>query len=126
MGQRQPPVDVRRLAAVDMHALEGTELRRRIIIAEFVLGAIGGIGIGTFLLFSSAGTLGTVLGIWSFGVGVNYVPLAIHALSLRSPARLRAELRDVDLRSELRYYTRVQFWVFVPLVFLWFAARKPS
>jgi hypothetical protein len=126
MRSHHPLVDVRRLAAVDMHALSGTDRRRRIIIAEFVLGAIGGIGIGLFLLLSGAGTFGTVLGLWAVGVGINYVPLALHAISLRSPRRLRAELRGVDLRSELRYYTRAQFWVFVPLTFVWFALKKPA
>ncbi len=53
------------------------------------------------------------------------MPLAIHALSLRSRAGLRRELRGVDLRAELRYYTRAQIWVFVPLSFVWFALRTP-
>jgi hypothetical protein len=39
-----PDVDVRRLAAVDMHGARGSLLRRRVILAEFVLGAIGGAG----------------------------------------------------------------------------------
>lgn len=114
------PVDVRRLAAVDMHALKGTELRRRVIIAEFVLAAIGGLAIGLYLLLGVGGTLGTIVGLYTLGVAVNYVPLAVHALSLRRPSRLREELRGVDLRGELRYYTLAQFWVFVPLVFVWF------
>ena len=120
-----PAVDVRRLAAVDMHALRGTDTRRRAILAEVVLGTIAGIGIGTFLLFSAAGALGLVLGAWALGIGINYVPLAVHALSLRSRTRLRRELRGVDLPAELRYYTRAQFWVFVPLSFVWFALRTP-
>ncbi len=114
------PVDVRRLAAVDMHALKGTETRRRVIIAEFVLAALGGLAIGLYLLLAVGGTVGTVVGLYTLGVAANYVPLAVHALSLRRPARLREELRGVDLRGELRYYTLAQFWVFVPLVFVWF------
>jgi len=114
------PVDVRRLAAVDMHALKGSDLRRRVIIAEFVLAAVGGLAIGLFLLFGVGGAVATIVGFYTLGVAANYVPLAIHALSLRRPARLREELRGVDLRDELRYYTLAQFWVFVPLVFVWF------
>jgi hypothetical protein len=114
------PVDVRRLAAVDMHALKGTDLRRRVIIAEFVLAAVGGLAIGAYMLLWVGGTVGTILGLYAVGVAANYVPLAIHALSLRRPARLREELRGVDLRGELRHYTLAQFWVFVPLLFVWF------
>ena len=106
-----------------MHALRGTDTRRRVILAEFVLGAIVGIGIGIFLLFSAADALDSAVGAWALGIGVNYVPLAVHALSLRSRARLRRELRGVDLPAELRYYTRAQFWVFVPLSFVWFALQ---
>ena len=75
MNLHPPAVDVRRLAAIDMHALRGTDTRRRVILAEFVLGAIAGIGIGIFLLLSAAGALGSVLGAWALGIGVNYVPL---------------------------------------------------
>jgi hypothetical protein len=39
---------------------------------------------------------------------------------LRRPARLREELRGVDLKGELRHYTLAQFWVFVPFLFVWF------
>lgn len=104
-----------------MHALKGTELRRRVIIAEFVLAAVGGIAIGLYMLIGVGGAVGTVLGLYAIGVAANYVPLAWHALSLRQPARLREELRGVDLQDELRYYTLAQFWVFVPLLFVWFA-----
>ncbi len=125
MNDHPPAVDVRRLAAVDMHALRGTDTRRRVILAEFVLGAIAGISIGSFLLLSAGGALALVLGAWAFGIGVNYVPLAVHALTLRSRARLRHELRGVDLPAELRHYTRAQLWVFVPLSLVWFALRTP-
>ncbi len=125
MNVHPPAVDVRRLAAVDMHALRGTDIRRRVILAEFVLGTIAGIGIGIFLLLSAAGAIGSALGAWALGIGVNYVPLAVHALSLRSRARLRRELCGVDLPAELRYYTRAQLWVFVPLSFVWLALRTP-
>ncbi|MDX6622152.1 MAG: hypothetical protein QOE75_84 [Solirubrobacterales bacterium] len=103
-----------------MHALKGTDLRRRVIIAEFLLAAVGGLGVGLYLLLGVGGTVGTILGLYAIGVAANYVPLAIHALSLRRPARLREELRGVDLRGELRHYTLAQFWVFVPLLFVWF------
>lgn len=103
-----------------MHALKGTDFRRRVIIIEFVAAAIGGFAIGLYLLLGVGGTVATIVGLYTLGIAANYVPLAIHALSLRQPARLREELRGVDLRGELRHYTLAQFWVFVPLVFVWF------
>jgi hypothetical protein len=118
------PFDVRRLAAVDMHALKGSEFRRRIILAEFLVAAVAGFAIGLYLLLGVGGTVATILGLYTLGIAANYVPLAIHALSLRRPARLREELRGVDLRGELRYYTLAQFWVFVPLLFVWFELSR--
>lgn len=107
-----------------MHALKGTEFRRRIIIAEFVGAVVAGIAIGVSLLVGVGGTTGTVVGLYVLGVAANYMPLSFHALSMRRPARLRRELRRVDLRRELRYYTLAQFWVFVPLSFIWFELAR--
>ncbi len=105
-----------------MHGTAGSDLRRRVIVAEFVLGTLGGLAIGIFLI-ASAQPVGLVVGVYAIGVGLNYLPLASHAISLRGRARLRAELRGVDVAAELRRYTRSQFWVFVPFLFLWLEAR---
>jgi hypothetical protein len=113
---RHERFDVRRLAAVDMHALSGTDRRRRVIIAEFLAGAIGGAAVALFLLLTADDALDTALGLYALGVAANYAPLSAHALSLRSPQQLRRELVGVDLPAELRYYTRAQFLVFVPFL----------
>lgn len=115
---------MRRLAAVDMHALSGTDLRRRVIIAEFVGAVIVGVAIALWLLLSTDETIGTLIAIYVLGIAANYVPLAGHALSLRSRERLERELVGVDLPAELRYYTRAQFLVFVPLLFVWFELSR--
>lgn len=117
-------VDVRRLAAVDLHGVKGAGLRRRVIISEFVLGAIGGIGVGLVLLLAIGGTAGIVVGVWAIGIGANYVPLALHTISLRDPADLREELAGADIRAELRRYTGTQFWVFVPFLFVGLALTQ--
>jgi hypothetical protein len=49
-------MNVRRLAAVDMHGAAGRALRRRIILAEFVLGFVGMVAIGS----SAPGSSGLV------------------------------------------------------------------
>jgi hypothetical protein len=112
------PPDLRRLAAVDMVGGGWTRLRRRVILAEFVLGAAVGTALGV-LVAVSASTLGwIVFGVWIAGACLNYVPLALHALSLSRPGRLEAELAGADVRSELRRYTKAQLWIVVPLLFV--------
>jgi hypothetical protein len=112
-------IDVRRLAAVDMHGARGTTLRRRVIVAEFVLGAVLGtaLGVAAAASASTIGWLGLGLGLWIAGACLNYVPLALHAISLSRSARLEEELAGVDVRRELRYYTKAQLWIAVPLLF---------
>jgi hypothetical protein len=108
--------DVRRLAAVDMWGGRGSTFRRRIILIEFLVGAVVGIALGIWLLVrGSSDWLAIVLGVWAIGVGLNYVPLALHAISLTPPGKLEGELEGVDIYAELRHYTSAQFRVFVPL-----------
>ena len=42
--------------------------RRRAIIAEFVLAAVGGLAIGAYMLLGVGGTVGTILGLYAIGV----------------------------------------------------------
>lgn len=117
-------VDVRRLAAIDMHGASGSDLRRRVILAEFVLGAVAGIALGGWLV-SVADSIGwRIFGLWLIGVGCNYVPLALHAISLYRPEVLKTELSGVDILPELRRYTVLQVWVFVPFALVFFAIRQ--
>ena len=108
-------LDVRRLAAADMWGTAGTMRRRRLIRAEFEVGAVGCTLLGVLVL-ASAGSVGWALvGAWLVGAGINYVPLALYARSLSRPGLLEAELCDVDLRRELRRTGLRQFWIAVPL-----------
>ncbi len=112
-------VDVRRLAAVDMHGAAGTLLRRRIILAEFAFGALAGVGLGIWVLTAAA-----PLGIWAIGIGLNYLPLAIYAIRLSPAGALERELAGIDVDAELRRYTVAQLWIFVPLLFAVLAALQ--
>ena len=110
-------LDVRRLAALDMHGGAGRRLRRRVILAEFILGALGCTSLGLFGVIGG-GVLGwRIFGAWIVGIGLNYGVLALHALSLSRPGALEAELASVDLGRELRRYSYLQFWLAVPLLF---------
>jgi hypothetical protein len=116
-------VDVRRLAAVDMHGLKGTSLRRRIIVAEFVLGALVMVGVGSYFLFTMSGGW-PLFALWLIGAGLNYVPLSVHAISLTKPGALAAELGAIDVPAELRRYGVLQLWIFVPLALVFFAVHR--
>lgn len=90
-------------------------MRRWIIRAEFMFGLVGCIVLGFLLVVVWHDSLGQVLlGLWLAGVGINYLPLAIHAVQLYPSGRLEAELAGVDIRADLRRYTMLQFWLFVP------------
>lgn len=106
-------LDVRRLAALDMHGAAGTRLRRRVILVEFVVGVIGSAALGAWAL-SWGGAVGLLLGVWLLGLAANYVPLTGHVLALWPKPKLDAELAEVELRAQLRQYTRAQLWVLVP------------
>ena len=109
-------LDVRRLAAIDMHGVAGTRRRRRVILAEFALGAVVGIFTGVWVAVSAGPAGWQVFGAWVAGIGVNYAALAWHAASLSRPGALDAELAGVDVPRELRRYSYLQFWVAVPLL----------
>ena len=107
-----------------MHGRAGTLRRRRIILAEFMLGALGGVAVGIALLASGGSGWGrTAVALWALGVGLNYVPLALHAISLSRAGALEAELAGVEIPWALRLYTTRQLWVFVPALFVVLSAR---
>jgi hypothetical protein len=110
-------VDVGRLAALDMHGIAGTRRRQRIIRAEFVLGAIGGLGLGIWVALAGATAGWQAFGAWVAGVGVNYAVLVWQTAGLSRPGALAAELAAVDVPRELRRYGLLQFWIVVPLLF---------
>lgn len=114
-------MNVKRLAAIDMHGAQGTLRRRRIILAEFLAGAVFGVALGIWIVARATSPGGLVLGIWVIGVGLNYVPLAAYALALRRSGALGAELAGVDISREARRYSVLQLWLVVPLSAVVFA-----
>lgn len=116
-----PGIDVRRLAAIDMYGARGTVFRRRVIVAEFVLGAVVGTALGVAVVVTASSVGWQVFGAWIAAACLNYVPLAAHAIDLSRPGRLAAELESVDVPRELRHYTKTQFWIAVPLFFVMLA-----
>lgn len=116
-------MNVRRLAAIDMHGTRGTMLRRRIIAAEFIAGTIGAVAFGTWLICAANSLGGQLFGAWVVGAGLNYAPLAAYAIRLSRPGALEAELAGTDTARELRRYGLWQFWAVVPLALAGFTVR---
>lgn len=106
-----------------MYGTRGTTRRRRIILVEFLVGVVAMVALGVWLLASSDGLGSRAIGVWLTGAGLNYAPLSLHAITLMRPGALDAELTGVHTAEELRRYTVLQLWVFVPLALVAFAAR---
>ncbi len=116
-------LNVRRLAAIDLYGTGGTARRRRIVLAEFLVGVVGMVGIGIWALTHSSDLGARALGLWLIGAGLNYAPLAMYALLLSRPGALDAELAGVDPGRELRRYGVLQLWILVPLSLVVFAGH---
>lgn len=121
--------DARRLAAIDMYGAQGVRWRRPLIVAEFIIGAAGGVALGLRVSLSSQSVDWQLLEAYLICIGINYLALTLHALSLARPGALNTELTSADIRAELRYYTVAQLWVAVPLAVAVFAlaqTRRPE
>jgi hypothetical protein len=118
-------LNVRRLAAIDLHGMSGTTRRFRLVRAEFLTAVPVALFIATALMVNS-GPVGKAIGVWLVGVGLNYVPLAAYALRFSNRAKLDAELANIDLRSEIRHYTAAQLWILVPMALVIFAASSST
>ncbi|MDF3300165.1 hypothetical protein [Streptomyces tropicalis] len=101
---------VRRFAAIDMYGTTGTLRRRRLVLAEFVLGTACFVVLG--VVFTMHG--GWFWGAWLLGCGLSYGALAVHAVGLYPSHRLEAELEGVDTPTEIRRYSAAQLLLFVP------------
>ncbi|MEU8288204.1 hypothetical protein AB0C01_28110 [Micromonospora sp. NPDC048905] len=116
-------MNVRRLAAIDMYGSRGTTRRRWIILAEFLVGVVVMVTWGVWVLASAHGLGTRVLGLWLTGAGLNYAPLSAYAIALMRPGALDAELAGASIDGELRRYTVLQLWVFIPLSLVVLAIR---
>jgi hypothetical protein len=87
----------------------------RILLAQVIAGAIVMVAFGAWLAAASTSPVDRVLAIWILGAGLNYVPLAAYAIALSLPGALDAELAGVDTGRELRRYSILQLWIFLPL-----------
>jgi len=106
-------VNVRRLAAVDLLGLGP-----KIVIPEFALGAIGAPALGVLTLIRSMSTAMTASGVLLIGLGLNYVPLLIHAIDLTRRSTAAEEIADegADRGALYAKYRRQSLWLLLPCV----------
>ena len=110
-------LNVRKLAALDIHFLGP-----RLIVSEFAAGVAGPVIFGILTLRMAqrhAWPFGlTLFGAYLLTLGLNYVPLLLHAVSLvRSRAAFREIEHELSDRSEaFRRYRRQSLYLLVPFV----------
>ena len=90
------PTQVRKLAAIELIGLGPI-----IIIPEFALGVLGPFTIGLLMLRRGV----SMLGLYILLIGLNYVPLLIHAGDLWRSGTARQEL-GVELDDRARAYRK--------------------
>jgi hypothetical protein len=110
-------VNVRKLAAIDLHFLGS-----RLILAEFGIGAFGALALGVLSAWQGTHRFHSVwvalLGIYLIFVGINYIPLFLHAIDISRKGSAQREIAD-ELESKpktFRKYRRQSLWLLVPLV----------
>jgi hypothetical protein len=112
-----PPL-ARDIAAADLIGRRPSRRRLRIVLAEFVLSVVVGLGVAAFAL-GRGGALGWILGIAALGFAANYALLLVHALALlRNPEMLQRLASSPEWPETLRRMTRQQLWLFVPFSLL--------
>jgi len=110
-------LQVRKLAAIDLYFL-GSKL----IIAEFAVGVLGPVILGELTVRSGikhGHTVGTIaFGIYLLLLGINYVPLLVHAVRLAQSETVRETLASdlEDPKGAMRKYRRGSLLLLLPLV----------
>lgn len=109
----EPVIEPRKLAAVDIVLLGPT-----LILVEFAAGVLLALVLGTFILWRAKSSTQIFLGVYLFLLGLNYVPMFVHAALIRNRRRARMELGGElnDRSSAMAKYRRQSLWLLVPLI----------
>jgi hypothetical protein len=115
-------LNVRKLAALDLHFLGS-----RLILIEFALGVIGPLVFGTLTIRSALRhgfPLGpTLFGVYLMSLGINYIPLFVHAANLVRTGDASREIAEelANKRATFRRYRRQSLYLLVPFAVPLFA-----
>lgn len=105
--------NARKLAAVDL-----AFLGPGVILPEFILGVVGPIGLGIWTMANIRSRGGFLFGAYLCLIGVNYIPLLWHAISLARHGSANDEIRSEgdDKRKMFRKYRRQSLLLLLPLI----------
>jgi hypothetical protein len=106
-------VNVRRLAAVDLSGLGPG-----IVIPEFAIAVVGAPALGILTVLRSGSLAATTFGVALIGLGVNYVPLLVHAIDLVRHSTVEATTAGhaLDRRALYAKYRRQSLWLLLPFI----------
>jgi hypothetical protein len=105
--------NIRKLAAIDI-ALLGFKLA----FAEYACGVLLSLALGVFALFRSHSPWQLALAVYLICLGINYVPMLAHTVSIASRQNAQAELAEelTEKRKAMSKYRRVSLLLLVPLL----------
>src|SRR5262249_12381920 len=90
-----------------------------LIITEFTLGVIGPLTLGAFVAFRGRSWEQDLVAFYFVALGVDYVPLLVHAILLRNRVTARAVIAEeisADRRRTMQRYRRGSLLLLVPFV----------
>ena len=95
-------VNVRKLAAIDL-----LFLGLKLILDEFGIGVVGSLALGAFSAWQGTHRFHSewmvLFGVYLICIGINYVPLFVHAIDISRQGSAKQEIADELQNSELAF-----------------------
>jgi hypothetical protein len=106
-------IEIRKLAA-----LEVLFLGPKLVVVEYACGVLLSAGLGIFVLVRGHTLWQTLVGAYLICLGLNYLPLLLHAIALRDPQAARAVIEGElgDTRKTFSRYRSQSLFLLVPLL----------
>ena len=106
-------IEIRKLAA-----LEVLFLGPKLVLVEYACGVLLSAALGIFVLARGHTLWQTLLGVYLICLGLNYLPLLIHAIALRDPKAARGvvEVELADTPKTFSRYRSQSLFLLVPLL----------
>jgi len=105
--------NLRKLAAIDIYFLGYA-----VVFVEYACGVLLPISLGVFTLVWSHSVWQSGLGVYLASLGINYLPMFGHMISLANKNNAQAELGDelLDKKKAMVKYRRRSLFLLVPLL----------
>ena len=105
--------NLRKLAAIDIYFLG-----HAVVFVEYACGVLLPISLGVFALVRSHSVWQSGLGVYLACLGINYLPMFSHMISIANKKNAQAELGDelIDKKKAMVKYRRRSLFLLVPLL----------